>query len=174
MASPDLAAQLCLDKAYKGFFDESDTIEDLCFTLAIESWKQTIEPTAWVLPTARFTGVALSLNNIKFLIELHGTIYAQHQVHPVGSGTPHIPDKIDLEEAALLFNKEGMENRARLVAVFPNYSDTSSPLTREYVGAVKDLVIVQSPDQTPPGTWDFRLTFQVIWTVSRPAFRGWV
>jgi len=162
--SVDLAVKLCLGQTYTAFFG-TDTIDDLCFEMPVAAWTEVIRPKAFVLPVAGIQGVALSLNQIEFMIQLRGTLYGNHEAHPVISGTAHRPDKQDLEEAAILFNKDGLENRAKLELDLPAG-------TRTYFGAVKDVELKQISVEGGY-KWEYTLNFQVIWTSSKPEWRGW-
>jgi hypothetical protein len=161
--APVLAGRLGLVEPYETFFGET-AIPELIFDLKLKAWREAISPKAFVLPTAGITGTAISLNAIDFILTLEGTIYGTHAAHPVTSGQPHLPDAIDLEEIAIMFNREGLANRAFVRLFLPSGA-------REYRGVIKSVKLEQRGGEF--SVWDFTMTFQVLWTASFPQWRGW-
>jgi len=162
-ASLEAAAQagtLCV--TYTPFFGGAAT--ELCFDLKINSWREVIQSQAQVLPTAGITGVAITINAIQFIITLGGTIYAAHPVHPLAVGVNHNPDRIDLEEMAILWNRDGLTSKVRLTLALPSGD-------REYRGVIKAVQLKQQGGEF--SVWRFTMTFQVLWTPSFPQWRGW-
>ena len=133
----------------------------LDFRLKVDTWKDIINTNANVLPTAGVTGTAITINIIEFMIQLQGTISGPHSAHPVSSD--HNPDLRDLEEFALLANREGLANKVILTLSLPDRDVV-------YTGIVKQLSLEEGgglPVQS------FTLLFQALWTVSKPPWRGW-
>ncbi|KKK96886.1 hypothetical protein LCGC14_2658280, partial [marine sediment metagenome] len=97
---------------YQPYFGGSGL--DLRLRLRANSWRTEIKTGAKVLATAGYTGTAVTVSMVEFHIEVQGTVYEVHSVHPVTSGLDHWVDARDLEEAALLWNREGLRRKAKL------------------------------------------------------------
>ena len=163
MAIPDLV-QLCVDN-YTPFFNPLGTPINICLDLKIDTWKEIVSDSGGIItPLIQYQGEAFTLNRPQIQIEVSGIIgYGDHLAHPLISDTAHVADDIDLEEAALLWNRGADLNRARLVLPILN-------INREYSGIIKNLTIEQKGGET---FRRFKLVFTVLWNGSRPLWRGW-
>ena len=146
---------------YEPYFGGSGL--DLRLRLRANSWRTEIKTGAKVLATAGYTGTAVTVSMVEFHIEVQGTIYGVHEAHAVVSGAEHIVDARDLEEAALLWNREGLRRKPRLALEIPGGR-------REYSGVISGLRLWQVAGE--PTTY-FALRFQPLWNVSKPLWRGW-
>jgi hypothetical protein len=136
---------------------------DLVFPIKIQRWQETIETGAMTLPTAGFRVDTLALNIIKMVIDISGVVYGTHTPHPLTSGESHAPDLVDLEEAAILWNKDAPQTRARLK--LPLVSGV-----RSYEGVISRMSLIDSPGHTAQ---EFKFTFTVAWTPVAPELREW-
>ncbi len=146
---------------YEPYFGGSGL--DLRLRLRMNSWRTEIKTGATVAPTAGYTGTAVTVSMVEFHIEVQGTVYEVHSVHPVTSGLDHWVDARDLEEAALLWNREGLRRKAKLTLALPSGD-------REYTGVITGLRLWQVAGES---TVHFILKFQSLWNVSKPLWRGW-
>ncbi len=159
MATPTLTVSISTDKDYSPFFGGSDYSLSLSFK--VDTWKEVVETGGFVIPTSGITGTAISINTISLNIELKGSIYDSHPDHPISAG--HNPDLQDLEEFALMINRGGLKNIAVLTL---RIVDTD----RKYHGVLKKVVLLEQGGQSEAS---FVITFQALWTVSKPPWRGW-
>ncbi len=136
----------------------------ICLELCVTEWRMKINTNAIMLNVPDFQNLPLPLNYAKVDMTLRGIAARQHTVHPLTSEVDHVPDIIDLEEAAMLFNKDVptllTEIKLELVSGF----------TRTYTGVITKMALVDNP-----GTdrYDFIMTFSAGWNVSNPALREW-
>lgn len=135
--------------------------ETINFQLNMTEWREKIETKAVVLNTPEFTNNPLALNYAVVTLQIKGTTTRFHAVHPV-SGS-HGPDLIDLEEAAILWNKESPGCLATIT--LPLVSGD-----RTYRGIIQRMVLVENPGSE---LVDYVMTFKVAWSIGTPAFRGW-
>jgi hypothetical protein len=156
---------LCVDNYLAFGGEEGDPTINICLCLCITEWREKIETKAIVLGVGLYENIAFPLNYTIFNITLKGIIPNHgHSAHPITSGVPHFPDAVDLEEAALLFNKVGVaEEKVRLELPLPAGR-------RSYEGVIKQIAII-----TPPGAnyQEFTMQFQCAWNASVPQLRGW-
>jgi hypothetical protein len=136
---------------------------NLILDLRYRRWQETIETGAMTLPTAGFRVDALALNIIKMVIDVDGFIYGAHAVHPVVSGEAHVPDVVDIEEAAILINKDAPVTRVSLT--LPLVSGV-----RTYEGVISRLALIGNGGVNGH---EFKLTFTAAWNTVAPALREW-
>ena len=163
LETAELAVCISLENNYNPFF--GGLAQNLEFCLKVDTWKQIIDTSADVLPTAGITGTAVSISMIKFEIEVSGVIVGPHAVHPIAAR--HNPDLQDMEELAILINREGLENKAVLTVSLPV---GTAAVDRDYHGVVKAVTLEEEGGIVQPR---FTLLFQVLWTVAKPIWRGW-
>ncbi len=136
----------------------------ICLELCVLEWRLKINTNAIMLNVPDFQNLPLPLNYAKMQMILKGVAARQHEIHPLVSGVDHTPDIIDLEEAALVFNKDVPTLLTELKL------ELTSGFTRTYNGIITKMIVVDNP-----GTdrYDFIMTFGVAWNVSNPALREW-
>ncbi len=163
MSIPDLV-QLCVDN-YRpyGSAPGAATI-NICLDLKMDTWKEMVKDTGAILvPLIGYEGQAFTLARPEIVIQVTGRTYGEHPAHPLSSGVPHLADDIDLEEAALFWNKTADIDRPRLVLPIKGTN-------RTYSGVISNLTIEQKGGEP----WRrFTLEFTVTWNGSKPAWRGW-
>ncbi len=138
---------------------------NICFDLPITEWREKIETGGVVIGVGLYNNIAFPLNYVRMNITVRGIISdVGHEPHPLVTGVTHHPDIIDLEEAAILFNKIGIaDQKAKLVLPLPAGN-------RTYEGVIESIAII-----SPPGTTknEYILKFQAAWNPSIPGLRAW-
>lgn len=147
--------------SYEPFF--GGTTIDLSFDLRMTHWKEVISTKPTVLANPGFENTAIDLSQIEFQIEVKGYLAPFHKAHPLTTGVTHHPDFVDLEEAALLWNKESPGQKVKL-------SITLEGTARTYEGVIETMTIVENGGMFQQ---EFILRFRVAWNQSRPALREW-
>ena len=159
-----LLVKLCIDQ-YTGAKDD-ETPLDICFVLCLLEWREKIETRALVIGMGKHENLAFTTNFAVMRIQLKGIIPLgePHQPHPLSSGVDHIPDAVDLEEAALYFNGIGFssKHKARLELPLPSG-------VRSYEGVIESIAIIEYP-----GTdrIEFVMQFGADWNPSFPTLRA--
>ncbi len=136
----------------------------ICLELCVTEWRLKINTNAIMLNVPDFQNLPLPLNYAKVDMTLRGIAARHHTVHPLTSEVDHVPDIIDLEEAAMLFNKDVPTLLTEIKL------ELASGFTRTYTGVITKMALVDNP-----GTdrYDFIMTFSAGWNVSNPALREW-
>lgn len=150
--------QLCL-ACYKPL--NSDVEEAICFNLFANEWREKIDTKALALDLPELENEPLALNYAVMTIQLRGVLSRAHAPHPIAD--PHEPDLIDMEEAAMLFNRGAP-------SCLPTLKIPLVSGDRTYKGIIERVTLVENP-----GTdmIDYTLVFKVAWNPGIPAFRGW-
>ncbi len=159
--------ELCVFN-YRGITGTASA-KDICFILCVLEWREKIETGAIVLGVGLYENIAFSLNFADINIKLTAILPPNHGEHPLivdacCNAIVHLPDFVDIEEAAIAFNQIGIAK---------DKVSISLPLPagiRTYEGVIESVALI-----TPPGTV-FRqliLNFQVAWNPSFPTLRVW-
>ena len=164
---PDLATLCVFD--YQPYFGGSTY--DVCLDLKILSWKQEMDSASFMFPMVGYEGVIYTLNKPTIYISLRGVVYS-HESHDnsaaIGAASGHFADDIDLEEAALFWNRHAdIEGRTgtRVELTLP-----TKGVDRIYSGIIKKIQIGGLGGE---GFKEFTLEFEVTWNGSKPEWRGW-
>ncbi len=145
---------------------------DVLFDLAMTEWRSKTKTNAIVLNVPDFQNLPLPLNYVDMEITIKGNIYKRHEPHAVTGGVAHVPDVIDLEEAAVRWNKDVPEvlPTVSLPLVGTAAEGGGSGVQRVYSGVIKRVTIVDNPGTDQ---YDFTVVFGVSWNVSNPDLREW-
>jgi hypothetical protein len=115
----------------------------------------------------------LSYSIVQFIITVTGIVIddVTHTAHPLTTGVEHVPDFIDLEEAAIAWN-----NQASNFATDPDKAPQleiqyDGANWRVYKGAILSMVLKRTAGHVAV---DFTLQFAVAWSLDNPTLREWI
>ena len=144
---------------YSPFF--GGTAVDLDFEFQIIEWKGVMKTKALSLNNPGHNNTAISLNFVHYVHEVRGRTVVHHAPHPISLG--HRPDFIDLEEMALLWNKD-------VPNVLPRISLKLTTLGRTYQGVITNMTIVE---EQATNRIDFTMRLETVWSPALPVLREW-
>ncbi len=145
---------------------------DVILNLDMREWRGKVKTNAIMLNIPDFQNLPLPLNYANLEITVKGTIFRQHEPHPVTTAVAHVPDIIDLEEAAIRWNRDIPETLPTLSIPLVGTANEGGGLgvRRVYSGIIKQLTLIDLPGTDQ---YDFTLVFGVAWNVSNPDLREW-
>ncbi len=153
---------------YRSYFDPT-TKTNLRFQIKVHEWREKILTEAKVINTPNFENLALPLNYATIIITIKGTIYGPHPPHPIATNVEHNMDFLDLEEAALLWNR-GAIPPAGEVPILPTLTLHLPASNRVYSGLITKLFLIEEGG-TDQG--DFIMEFRPKWNIVKPLLREW-
>ncbi len=163
--------------------DLTPSSKNIIFDMNVSRLQRDIRSGAQVLFLPEFINETLTLAMIQYVITVEGTfdnspVHGTHTANAVVSGTPHTPDFIDFEEAALFFNHDFCFDEAtgkpinlpELQVEFGEGNLAGIPEFRIYQGMILSMEIALSG-----GKWagEFTMVFGVVWSSSNPILREW-
>ncbi len=145
---------------------------DVVFDLQMTEWRSKVSTNAIMLNVPDFQNLPLPLNYAGLEITIKGIIYRLHEPHPLTGGIAHAPDIVDLEEAAVRWNKDIPEVLPTISIPLVGTAAEGGGLgvRRVYAGAIKRMTLVDNPGTDQ---YDFTIVFGVAWNVSNPDLREW-
>ncbi|KKN86825.1 hypothetical protein LCGC14_0263840 [marine sediment metagenome] len=144
---------------YQPFFGGAGV--DLDFDFQIVEWKGKMVTKALALNNPGHNNDAVSLNFVYYTHEIKGRTVIQHSPHPISLG--HEPDFIDLEEMAIMWNKD-------IPTVKPRITLKLTTLSRTYQGVITAMTIVEEGGTS---RIEFQMKFETTWTPALPVLREW-
>ncbi len=144
---------------YQPFFGGAGV--DLDFDFQIVEWKGKMVTKALALNNPGHNNDAVSLNFVYYTHEIKGRTVIQHSPHPISLG--HEPDFIDLEEMAIMWNKD-------MPTVKPRITLKLTTLSRTYQGVITAMTIVEEGGTS---RIEFQMKFETTWTPALPVLREW-
>ncbi len=144
---------------YQPFF--GGTGVDLDFEFEIVEWRGKMATRALALNLPGHNNDAVSLNFVYYTHEVKGRTVIQHAAHPISLG--HRPDFIDLEEIAIMWNKD-------IPAVKPRITLELTTFSRTYQGVITSMTIVEEGGTS---RIEFQFKFEAMWTPALPILREW-
>ncbi len=134
---------------------------DLDFEFEIVEWRGKMTTRALALNLPGHNNDAVSLNFVYYAHEVKGRTVIQHAPHPISLG--HRPDFIDLEEIAIMWNKD-------IPAVKPRITLELTTFSRTYQGVITSMTIVEEGGTS---RIEFQFKFEATWTPALPILREW-
>jgi hypothetical protein len=148
-----------------------DTGNDLIFALKVSRIQKDISDGATALIFPGFENALLGYSMIRFTISITGAVLedGQHDAHPLVSAAFHIPDFVDMEEAAICWNNQAAPGVA--LSLLPSLMiEHDGGDWREYKGVISRMELTRREGYEQV---DFNMTFLVAWSESNPGLREW-
>lgn len=164
--------------------DPTPATKDIVFRLNVTRMQKDIQSGAKVLWLPSFISEVLTLAMIKYVITIEGYFvedrtHVNHTTTPITDGTEHVPDFVDFEEAAFLFNHDGapsettgeMVNLVELQVEYGKDGGSGNPDWRVYQGFILSTELALTGNHL---AGEFKIQFGVVWSPENPTLREWV
>ncbi len=174
MASPTRDCRLRIPRYTvipEGLLGGSST-KDLIFSLKARRIQKDIADGGQIINLYGRNAIPLSFSIIRFVITVDGSIVEDgtHSDHPVTTAEEHVPDWVDMEEAAVLWNNAATPDGNPNLTPQLEIEHGIDGAFRVYKGLIRELELVRYGGKSQV---DFKLLFEVAWSTSNPTLREW-
>jgi len=165
--------------------DATPAVKDIILQLDVNRVQKDISSGARTMFFPGFLSETINLGLMKFVITIEGFFkeegvggHASHTTTAVASGTPHVPDFVDLEEATIFFNHDannlsqsnGLDTNLVELRLDYGKDGTTAAAWRTYKGLILSTELIMTA-----GHWagEFIMQFGVVWSDDSPTLREW-